>query len=82
MSDVLTSQNYKSKWNSSGNDINRTSGNVNIANNLQVSGLFRGNLVIPNKSDIISPVNGQLAYDNTGKIYIYTGQWQSVQLSP
>ena len=81
MSDVLTTQNYKSKWNVTGNDINRTSGNVNISNNLQVSGLFRGNLVIPNKNDIINPVNGQVAFDNTGKLYIFNGSWLSVQLS-
>jgi uncharacterized protein YjbI with pentapeptide repeats len=81
MSDILTLQNYKSKWNTIGNDINRTTGNVNIANNLQVSGLFRGNLVIPNKNDITNPVPGQLAYDNTGKLYIFNNAWLSVQLS-
>jgi uncharacterized protein YjbI with pentapeptide repeats len=81
MSDVLNTQNYKSKWNTTGNDINRPTGNVNIANNLQVSGLFRGNLVIPNKNDIINPVNGQVGYDNTGKLFIYNGSWLSVQLS-
>ena len=81
MSDVLNSQNYKSKWNVSGNDINRPTGNVNISHNLQVSGLFRGNLIIPNKNDIINPVNGQVGYDNTGKLYIFNGSWLSVQLS-
>jgi len=80
MSDVLTSQNYKSKWNNTGDDIIRTAGNVSIAHNLNVSGLFTGNLVIPNKNDIVNPVNGQVSYDSNGKLYIFNGQWLSVQL--